>query len=140
MPDRSRLGQHHARRGFGHIGRGGHGDPDLRLPQGGGIVDAIATHADHVAILLQGLDQAVLFGWGDSGEHAERVAVQPLSESLRWGHRVGDANLPGDGDGRGRRVARHHEGRHAHVAEGCDEPWRIRAWRVADRDETRQTW
>ncbi len=52
--------EHHARGGLGHVRRGRHGDPHLGLPQGGCVVDAVAAHADRIALALEPANQPKL--------------------------------------------------------------------------------
>ena len=112
-----RLGQDHAGRGLGDVGCGGDGDPDLRLPQRRRVVRAVAAHADHVAVALQSLHQPVLLLRHDAREHAEFVRAQLVGKALRRANGAGDADLAGDRRRRDRRVAGHHDGADAHVAQ-----------------------
>jgi hypothetical protein len=60
--------QHHVAGFFADIGAGdAHGDADIRLLQGRGIVDPIAGHGDNWPCFLQGLHDAQLVLGGDAG-------------------------------------------------------------------------
>ncbi len=72
------VGQHHGGGLLGHLGAGdAHGDADIRLAQGRGIIDAITGHGHDMAPPLQGRHQAELLfrrhareyrrGLGDAG-------------------------------------------------------------------------
>jgi hypothetical protein len=50
----------------GRVGSGAHGQPQVSLGQGGGVVDAVARHGDDPAGVLQLLDHVDLPG----GQHA----------------------------------------------------------------------
>ncbi len=64
------VGEDHVGRFFGHLGAGdAHGHSDVRLPQGGSVVDPIARHGHDVAPALQRVHQAQLLLGGDAGEH-----------------------------------------------------------------------
>ena len=64
------VGQDHVRRFFGHLGAGdAHRHSDVRLPQGGSVVDPIARHGHDVAPALQRVHQAQLLLGSDAGEH-----------------------------------------------------------------------
>ena len=79
----------------GHVGPGPHGDADVGLGQGRGVVDAVADHRDHVALGLQRRDGVRLARRQDAGDH-------PV-----------DPDLAGDGLGRPGRVAGQHDDRRA---------------------------
>ena len=68
----------------GDVGSGAHGDADVGLGQGGCVVDAVSGHGDDSSLLLQALDD---LGFA--------LGKDP-------GFEVGDAQLAGDGLGRGR--------------------------------------
>ena len=77
--------------GHGDLGAGAHGDADIGGGEGRGVVDAVARHGDDVALGLQALRRRACRR-EDLGDH------------------LGDAELAGDGFGRGAVVAgQHHE-------------------------------
>jgi hypothetical protein len=103
-------------RGFlGHLGAGDtHGDADVGRLEGGGVVDAVPGHGDHVAGPLEQPDQAQLVLGGDPGHHPD---VGQLGEQLvvAHGRELGpgdrpalNAELAGDGGRRGGVVAGDH--------------------------------
>ena len=76
--------------GDGDVGAGADGDAEVGLGQGGGVVDAVADHRDHVPVGLEGGDAVGLVGGQDLGDD------------------VVDADLGRDGLGGGGVVAGHH--------------------------------
>ena len=54
------LQQDDVRRLLGHVHGGVHGDPDVRLLEGRGVVDAVPHEPDDVPLALQGLDDLLL--------------------------------------------------------------------------------
>ena len=105
------VGEHHIRRGFGHLGAVfAHGAADVGGLQGRGVVDAVAGHGHHHPPALEGLYQPHLVLRGHPGEHrrVEGLPGQGLvgeAVQLRAGHHLafpaGDAHPPGDGQRRG---------------------------------------
>ena len=62
------VGQDHDRGFFGDLGAGdAHGDPDVGRLEGGGVIDPVPGHGDHVAALFEQPDQAQLVLGGDPG-------------------------------------------------------------------------
>ena len=121
--------QHNGRGRARRIGRARDGDPAVGLLQRGGVVHAVACHADDVAVLLQHVDDMKLM----FGEHlseavrildglghrrgflglgvAEGVRVEDVrAHSQRLGHLAGDRQS----------VARHHLDLHAHLSRRRD--------------------
>ena len=76
--------------GDGDVGAGADGDAEVGGGQGGGVVDAVADHRDHVPVGLEGGDPGGLVGREDLGDD------------------VVDADLSGDGVRGGGVVAGHH--------------------------------
>ena len=50
-----------------------HGDADVGGPQRGGVVDAVAGHADDLAVGLQRPDELELLLGDHAGEHVDRA-------------------------------------------------------------------
>ena len=132
------FGEHHAGGRFGDLGRGGNGNPDLRLAQRRRIVGAVAAHADGVPAVLIGLDELELVLRQDAGEDGVVFGMD------RFGNRPGrtegavEADRPRHDGGRRGRIARHHHRAHAQRVQFFDESRRVRARRVAQRDESDQ--
>ena len=62
------VGEDHGGGVLGHLGAGdAHGHADVRLLQGGGVVDAVAGHGHQGALLLPGADDADLMLRGHPG-------------------------------------------------------------------------
>ena len=101
------VSEDHAGGVLGHLGAGdAHGHADVRLFQGGGVVDPVPGHGHHPAPLLPGLDDAHFVLRRHPGEDGEpfNVLLQQLlghKVQLRPGHgpvpRSGDAQLLGHG-------------------------------------------
>ena len=72
----------------GDVGAGAHGDAEVGLGEGGGVVDAVADHGDDLAVGLQAADDVDLVGGQHLGDH------------------VVDADLVGDVHGRRARCRR----------------------------------
>ena len=53
----------------GDVGAGAHGDAEVGLGQGGGVVDAVADHGHDAALGLQPLDDVDLVGGQHLGDH-----------------------------------------------------------------------
>jgi hypothetical protein len=132
------LGQDHARRGLGHVRRRRYRDPDLRLPECGRIVHAVAAHAHDVAMALQHLDQPILLCWQDARKDAELLGPRLLGRPLGRAHAALDADLSGNGRRGGRRIARHHDGADAHTPERRHERRGILARGIAERNQASQ--
>ena len=78
------VGEDHGGGVLGHLGAGdAHGHADVRLLQGGGVVDAVAGHGHQGALLLPGADDADLMLRGHPGIDGdfgdELLAVPPRS-------------------------------------------------------------
>ena len=101
----------HVARLDGHVGAGADGEADVGLGQGRGIVDAVADHADGLALELQLLHFMGLAVGQHFGEHAL------------------DADLARDGLGRALVVARQHDDLDAQAFQGLDGGLGIRASR-----------
>src|SRR4029450_13014882 len=75
------VGQDHDRGFLGRLGAGdAHGDADVGRLEGGGVVDPVPGHGDHVPGPLEQPDQAQLVLGGDPGHHpdtAERPHCEP---------------------------------------------------------------
>ena len=52
----------------GDVGAGAHGDAEVGLGEGGGVVDAVADHGDDLAVGLQAADDVDLVGGQDLGD------------------------------------------------------------------------
>ena len=52
----------------GDVGAGAHGDPEVGLGEGGGVVDAVADHGDDVAVGLEAPDDLDLVAGEDLGD------------------------------------------------------------------------
>ena len=114
------IGQDHVRGLLGHVrARDAHGDADVGLLEGGGVVDAVAGDRDDLAHALQDLDDAQLLLRGHAREDDlalegfPQVVVRGLLElDAREDARVGtldDADLASDRDGRQAVVAGDHD-------------------------------
>ena len=131
----ARLGQNHAGRGFGDVGRGRDRDADLRLAQRRRVVGAVAAHADGMAAVLKRLDELVFVLRQHAGEDRELLGMDGVGDRPgRTDGAVKPHRLRHDGRGR-RRVARHHHGAHAQPVQFADQRRRVRARRVAERDQ-----
>ena len=74
------------------------GDADIGGMQGGGVIDAVAHEAHHMAAPLQGQDDAVLLGGRDAAEEVDLLdprAQRLLAERrhLRAGEHAGNRNF-----------------------------------------------
>ncbi len=74
------VGEDHAGRLLGHLAAAAHGDADVGLLEGGGVVDGVAGHGDDQALLLHEPGQAQLVLRGDPAEHVQ-VGQPPGSSS-----------------------------------------------------------
>ena len=103
------VGEDHVRGPLGHVGpRLPHGAADVRRPEGGGVVDPVAGHGHHMALLLPGLHDAHFVLRGHPG--VDREPFHPLLQGL-LGEEVQprpvdgpvpgaeDIQVPGDGHG-----------------------------------------
>ena len=80
MPRRSPFDERDSGALHRHVGAGAHGDADLRLGQGRGVVDAVAGHRHHAPLGLEPPDYfALLVGQhlGPDIVDAERAARRP---------------------------------------------------------------
>ena len=112
------VGEHHRRRLLGDVGAAAaHGDADIGLLQGRGVVHAVAGHGDDLALGLERAHQAQLLLGFDAGENvrgargaAQLDVVQGRQFAAGEGAVVGsgDADLAGDGEGGGGVVAGDH--------------------------------
>ena len=116
------VGEHHVGR---LLGRGAaaapHRHADVRLPQGGSVVDAVARHRDHLALRLQRADEAELVLGRHAGVDvgvphpvAERVVVGRLELGSGDGSSPCEPERPSDRQRGARMVARDH-----HHADAC---------------------
>ena len=85
------VGEHQAGRLLGDLAAGAHRDADVGLLDGGGVVDGVARHGDHQALLLHELDEPELVLGGDAAEHVQ--VRQPLQQLL-----VGEGGQLGSAD------------------------------------------
>ena len=69
----------------GDVGAGAHGQAEVGLGEGGGVVDAVADHRHDPALGLQPLDDVDLVGGQDLGDHV--AASMPTSRGDRAGGR-----------------------------------------------------
>ena len=140
--------EHQVRRLTGDVGpRASHGDADVGLVQGGGVVDSVAGHRDDVTSRTQGPRDAEFVLGRDPGDDQTVVVEEGGQDALVGGEvgtgqhrRVGPAQpyLVGDGRGRRRMVTGHH--RHADAGppaarEGLGD---VVARRVLQGDQTQQ--
>ena len=96
------VGQDHPARVLGDLGAAAHGDADVGGLDGRGVVDPVAGHGHHGALLLERVGQQHLVLGGHPADHADLVdAVEPFG--LRQGGEVRaqdgltvDAELAGD--------------------------------------------
>ena len=98
----------------GDVGAGAHGDPEVGLGEGGGVVDTVADHGHGLALGLQAADDVDLVGGqdlGDDGVDADLVGDRPggafvvaseqhrrEAEVAERADRVGAGRLDGVGD------------------------------------------
>ena len=114
------LGQHHAGRRFGDVGRGRDRDSHLGLAQCRRIIGAVAAHADGVTALLECFDELVLVLRQDAGEDRELLRVDGVGDRAgRADGAIKSHRLRDDGCRR-RRVARHHHGADAQAVQFAD--------------------
>ncbi|MPM88597.1 hypothetical protein SDC9_135701 [bioreactor metagenome] len=113
------------------------------MVQCGRIVGAVAGHRDHLAALLQGLDQLELVRRTRPGDHIERRnrfqrrrLVQRRKFDAGCHHRIGQANLPRDLGGSAGRVPGHDLDLDSGPAAGFNRARHLGAHRVGDRDES----
>jgi hypothetical protein len=140
--------EHQVRRLTGDVGpRASHGDADVGLVQGGGIIDSVAGHRDDVTSRTQGPRNAELVLGRNPGDDQTVVVEEGGQDALVGGElgtvqyrRFGPAQpyLVGDGRGRRRVVTGHH--RHADTGppachEGVGD---VVARRVLQADQTHQ--
>ena len=62
------VGHDHRGRVLGHVRARAHGDPDVRLPERGRVVDPVPGHGHELAVLLEGPDDVELLERRDPGE------------------------------------------------------------------------
>ena len=123
-----------------------HRDPDVGAAQRGAVVHAVAGHGHHVAGRLPGRDDGELLLWRGPGEHRAARATTCASratspavdhfESAPAG--ADDADVRGDGAGRGGVVAGDEHRGDASGLAGRDGRGRGRPGRVEDADEPEQ--
>ena len=139
------VGEDHHRGLLGDLGAGdAHGHADVGGLQSRGVVDAVARHRDHVALLLEQADEAHLV----LGRHPRDDAdVVELAQELLVAHRgeLGagdgpalDAELPGDRGGRRRVVTGDHPDLDPRVVALGDRDPGLGARRVDDADHRQQ--
>ena len=139
------VGQDHHRGLLGDLGAGdAHGHADVGGLQRRGVVDAVAGHRDHVALLLEQPDQADLVLGRHPRDHPDLVE---LAQELLVAHRgeLGagdrpalDAELAGDRGGRRGVVAGDHPDPDPGVVALGDGGPGLRARRVDDADHRQQ--
>ena len=88
------VGEHHPRRLLGHLAAAAHGDPDVGLLQGRGVVDRVTGHRHDQALLLHRAGQPQLVLGGDPAEdvqHRQPLLELVVAERLQ----LGAADRPG---------------------------------------------
>ena len=103
----------------GHIGSGADGDADVGPGQGGGVVDSVADHGDHAALLKLSDDRFLPVG--------QDVGYHPVNPGLRT-----------DGFGGTRVVTGQHTDLDAHLPEGSNRFRRVALDHVGHRDYSKQ--
>ncbi len=137
-PAETRLGQHDTRRGLCNVGRGRDGNAHLSLAQGRRIIGAVAAHPDRMSLLLEGLDQSKLLLWKNAGVDGEVLRPYGVGNVARRTYWSGEPDLARDRRRGGGRVARDHDREHAQRPQLGQQLRRVRARRIAERDEPDQ--
>ena len=68
----------------GDVGAGADGDAEVGLDQGGGVVDAVADHGHHPALLLEAADGGDLVGGEDLGEDVADTDLAAMAAAVAW--------------------------------------------------------
>ena len=143
----ARSEQHNCCGCTGSVGGPGHRNAAVRLPQGRGVVDPVACHANDVAVLLQDVDNMVFVFREDLGETVGSFNGLGSCRTFSLLHLpqacgVEDVCTQTDFDGGflrdGQGVSRHHLHFHAHLTGGGNGGRSVFARRVEQRQDAQE--
>merc|ERR1719494_1219229 len=143
------VGKNHLRGRLGDSGSTAHGNTDLSLLQGRGVVDSVSSHSGDLVHALQVLDNLGLVERLHSGEHARVLATHLLlggGEVVELSAREGvalsplllgeDADPPADRGGGVFVVSGDHDDTDASLLAELDGGGNLHPWRVKHADDT----